>query len=300
MQPLLSVIIVNWNTRELLAQCLESLYQTIHVPCEVIVVDNASEDGSAEMVRSVFPQVRLIENTENVGFARANNQAIRAGRGKYVLLLNSDTIVQPGALDSIVRFADQHPEAGIVGGRLLNADGSLQPSWNEFPTLLSELMGRNFRRRRPLVGESAYEVDWVGGACLLAQREAIEAVGLLDENFFMYSEEADWCYRMIQNGWKVYYFPKAKVIHFGGGSSHRCNEAMVIQLYRSKLLFFHKHYGMMRSLCLRYALLLRFAIKGAMMGILYVLSGGRYATGRRLMQRQLVLIRGLGFSGREK
>lgn len=242
--PDVSIIVVNWNTRTLLAGCLGSIAQSNDdLDVEVFVVDNGSTDGSREMVRQEFPDVNLITSTENLGFARANNRAIRVSHGRYALLLNSDTVVQPGALQAMVHFADQHPEAGVIGCRLLNADGSLQPSWAQFPTLWSELIGRNFRKRRPVIEDLAYRVDWVGGACLLARRKAIEMVGLLDEDFFMYSEEADWCFRMAKRGWAVYYFSGAEVIHFGGGSSRRAGDEMLVQLYRSKLLFFRKHYG---------------------------------------------------------
>jgi len=259
----LSIMVVNWNTKDLLAQCLQSVYDTVsHLDFEVIVIDNASTDGSQAMIKAHFPQVRLIENQGNEGFARANNQGIVASQGRYVLLLNSDTIARPEALEAMFYFADQHPEVGVVGCKLLNADGSLQPSWAQFPTLWSELVGRNIRKRRPMAGGQAYEVDWVGGACLLARRKAIKTVGLLDEDFFMYSEETDWCFRMARSGWKVCYLPGAEVIHFGGGSSRRASEKMLIQLYRSKLRFFGKHYGSLRKELLHILLIISSLAKG--------------------------------------
>ncbi len=256
MQLDLSVIIVNWNTRDLLDQCLRSIYSTSQdLVFETLVVDNGSADDSLAMVRQHFPQVRLVENQANVGFARANNQGIRLSQGRYVLLLNSDTIVLPHALKEMVRFGDTRPDAGIVGCKLLNGDGSLQESWASFPTFWSEVLGRNFRARR-LVGKMllTYEVDWVGGACLLARRAAIDEVGLLDESYFMYSEETDWCFRMTQQGWKVYYLPDVEVVHLGGGSASRANVIQLVRLYESKIRFFRKHYGARQAGLLRYGL----------------------------------------------
>jgi hypothetical protein len=162
----------------------------------------------------------------------------------------------------MVRFADQHPEAGIVGCQLLNADGSLQLSWAQFPTFWSELSGCNVRKRRLIADASAHEVDWVGGACLLARRKAIEKVGSLDEGFFMYSEEADWCFRMVSRGWKIYYFMGAQVVHVGGSSSRQASDKMFVQLYQSKLRFFRKHYGPFRGELLRISLIMISWAKG--------------------------------------
>jgi len=289
-----SIIIVNWNTRDLVTQCLQSVYDSIaKLNFEIILVDNASTDDTVETVHCKFPQVRLIENTENVGFARANNEAIRISHGRYVLLLNSDTIVQVNALDALVCFADRHPEAGIVGCRLLNTNGSVQPSWAQFPTVWSEILGQNFRKWRPLADGSAYDVDWVGGACLLARREAIDEIGLLDEGFFMYSEETDWCYRMVKLGWRVYYFPGAEVIHLGGGSSCQASERMATQLYKSKLRFFRKHYGALLEAVLWSGLVVTSLLKSLMWGGLYLLSIRRYTASLYRFRKQLELGKGL-------
>jgi hypothetical protein len=253
----LCVIVVNWNTRDLLGQCLQSVYETAdHLTCNVIVVDNASIDGSQTMLRQRFPQVHLIGNDQNVGFARANNQALAVGKGRYFLLLNSDTVVLPHTLEKMVQCADAHPEVGIIGCKLLNGDGSLQESWASFPTFWSEILGRNFRGRR-LLEESplTYEVDWVGGACMLVRPTAIAEVGLLDDSIFMYSEETDWCFRMKRQGRKVYYLASAEVIHLGGGSASRASAAQLVRLYESKIRFFHRHYGAWQARLLRCGLL---------------------------------------------
>lgn len=248
-----SVIIVNWNTRDLLAQCLKSVFDTAgDLALELFVVDNASSDGSADMVRERFPQVRLIENSENVGFAKANNQAIRQSRGRYVLLLNPDTEVKPLALEMLVRFMDETPLAGAVGGTLVSPDGSMQPSSGPAPTLMRELWRLFHMDRLNAQGchdlcqdvlKIPQEVEVVKGACMLLRREALDQVGLLDEDYFIYTEEVDLCHRLRASGWKVYCVPRAMVVHYGGQSTSQVQRTMFLHLYRSKILFFRKHHG---------------------------------------------------------
>ena len=271
----LSVVIVNWNTRELLAQCLEAVYA--HPPdCafDVWVVDNASSDGSAAMVRERFPQVHLIENRENVGFARANNQAIRQSTGRYVLLLNSDAFVQPQTINRLLSFMESMPHAGAAGARTLNPDGTPQECYGRVPTVLRELfdiprweafLSRRLGRRVygvPLPFERPFEVGTVTASCLIVRRYTIEKVGMLDERFFMYSEEVDWYVRMQRAGWKLFCVPAACAIHHWGGSASLNREAMILQLYRSKYLYFRKHGGKWAEALLRYGLAVRFAAKG--------------------------------------
>lgn len=249
----LSIIIVNWNTRDLLAQCLHAVYE--HPPVgefEVLVVDNASSDDSVAMVRNRFPQAVLIENSSNPGFAVGNNQAIEQCTGRYVLLLNPDTVVLPRALQSLLMFMDDHPSAGAAGSMLLNPDGSLQPSCHPAPTLSRELW-RLFHmdavyplalyRMADWPADVPRAVDTVQGASLIVRREVIEQVGALDESYFMYSEEVDWCRRIRQAGWQIYWVPQSQVVHFGGQSTRQAAEAMFLQLYRAKLQYFRKHYG---------------------------------------------------------
>lgn len=262
----LSLIIINWNTRDLLAQCLESVAKSVRTfersnglprvrrGVQTCVVDNASTDGSAEMVRERFPWVHLIENTENVGFARANNQALKRSSGRYVLLLNSDAMLGANSLANLVAFADSHPQAGIIGVKLLNADGSFQAALNDFPSPFTALLegwgimqalqkNPYYPSYTPLRSQRATTCDWVGGACLLARSKAIRQVGLLDETFFMNSEEVDWCYRMWESGWEVWYTPDVEVVHLGGGSANRRSAAQRMRLYAGKVRFLEKHYG---------------------------------------------------------
>ena len=259
----LLIAIVNWNTRDLLAQCLQSVVScqssdtdNCQLTTETFVVDNASSDGSAAMVRERFPQVQVIENHANVGFARANNQAIEKGDSRYVLVLNSDTKVLPGAFEALLAFMDAHPRAGASGARLLNGDGSLQESCR--PMLTPE---REFWR---LIGPDAlwpiatyrmtqwsqtepHPVEVISGACLLLRRAALAQVGLLDEDYFMYTEEVDLCYRLAQAGWELWWVPQAEIVHYGGASSKQVAEAMYIQLYRSKVQFYRKFGGEARA-----------------------------------------------------
>jgi len=285
--PRVSIIVVNWNTRDRLAECLDSILHTAEGPdCETIVIDNASTDGSPAMVREHFPRVHVIENSENVGFARANNQAMKLGRGRYLLLLNSDALVTPGAIQSLVNLADAVPQAGIVGARLLNLDGSFQASHTSFPTLWREFLvlsglgrllhGRWYPSHGPEVEKGPQPVDYVEGACLLVRREAYQAVGGLDETFFMYAEEVDWCYAMWKNGWQVWYQPEAQVIHWGGGSSRTRHLEREGDLYRSRIHYFRKHYGEVSAVLLKLQIYGFTLLKIAVHGLLRWVSRGRY------------------------
>jgi GT2 family glycosyltransferase len=254
----LSIIIVNWNTRDLLQRCIADVYaNTGSLDYEVIVVDNASQDDSVALLRREFPKVQVIENETNTGFSVANNQGIRISTGRYCLLLNTDAFVHPGALETMVKFMDENPQAGAGGCRLYNEDGSLQRSCTSFPTLATELwqalwLDRTFPRSR-IFGrywmtywdfDEDCEVDSVIGACMILRRDALDEVGLLDEGYFMYSEEVDLCFRMKQAGWKVMFTPKATATHIWGGTSKRIsNKTTFLRLFQSRIRFFRKHYG---------------------------------------------------------
>lgn len=261
----LSVIIVSWNTRNLLHDCLASLKdaaKTLQVETEIIVVDNNSHDDSVAMVRQQFPMARLICNSENVGFARANNQAITASQGEYLLLLNSDTVVPPNSLEPLLACLTTQPDVAIAGPVLLNADGSFQASYGYFPSLFSYLgqllgiasyiYGPYFPSAPPESSQQMQDVDWVGGACLLCRRSAAVAVGLLDERFFMYVEEMEWCYRMKHHGWRVCFTPQAAIIHLGGGSSDTVRPQVLARQWQANLYFLHKHHGLLPASLMRF------------------------------------------------
>ncbi len=253
----LSVIIVNWNTRDLLLRCLDCVYKAQKsLEMEVLVVDNHSTDDSVPIARQSFPQAQFIENSANLGFAKANNQGIRLAKGRYILLLNSDAFVHEDALYAMVTFMDAHSNSGAAGCRLYNEDGSLQRSCYAFPTLLTEFwqltwLDRLFPKSRIFgrylmtywdMGDSR-PVEAVMGACLILRTEALNQIGLLDEQFFMFSEEMDLCYRLKKAGWSVNYIPQATAVHLWGGSSNQVKGEVFLQLYRSRIMFFRKHYG---------------------------------------------------------
>jgi GT2 family glycosyltransferase len=270
-----SVVIVSWNTRNILRDCLQSVWaQTQDVECEVIVIDNASGDGSADMVRREFAQAVLVANPDNKGFAAANNLGIDRAKGRYVLLLNPDTIVLDGAIDKAVAFADAHPHAAVVGCRVLNSDGTLQRSCFMFPSalnlfLLATYLDRIFPRNRFFgrdrmtwwdAGDSR-PVDVVSGCFMLVRREAIDQVGKLDETYFIYGEETDWCYRFAQAGWSVLFTPDAQIVHLGGRSSDLMKLPMRLQLRASILLFIKRHRGRLSYIMSSVAVSLFFALR---------------------------------------
>jgi N-acetylglucosaminyl-diphospho-decaprenol L-rhamnosyltransferase len=266
--PDLSVVIVNWNVSDHLRRCLESIVsRQSSVVSEIIVVDNASTDGSVEMLRAEFPQVTLIANADNRGFPAAINQGIDAAQGRYVLLLNADTEILDDALTTLVRYLDAHPDVGVVGPQLLYPDGGVQSSRRRFPTLatlflestwLEPLAPRSLLRRYHVLDQpddATLGVDWIYGAAMLARRETTQQVGGMDEGFFMYSEELDWCRRIKAAGWRVVYHPAAQIVHHEGKSSEQAVPARHINFQRSKIRYARKYHGRGVATALRFYLL---------------------------------------------
>lgn len=284
--PELTVIILSWNTCDLLSKCLSSLFNCGgEVNFEVLVIDNGSSDGSQQMVRNKFPQVQIVENEKNLGFAGGNNQGISLSKSPFVLLLNSDAFITENALISLMELMRKYKKAGIVGGQLINPDGSFQASNSKFPGLWQEFLilsglgrlfkGRYYPSRGPEAKKGPQIVDYVEGACLLARRDAIEQAGYLSEDYFMYSEEVDWCYSMFKAGWQVWYQPNAKIIHLGGASSQNRQTDREGDLYRSRVIFFRKHYGSIKVLILKWMIIVFVALKSIFHGILGLLSKGK-------------------------
>jgi GT2 family glycosyltransferase len=282
--PDLSVIIVSWNVRELLRSCLRAVEAGRGgLAAEVIVVDGGSLDGSAAMVAADFPWVRLVARSDNVGFPRGNNIALEQAHGRHVLLLNPDAEVGTGAMPAMVEYLEAHPQVGAVGPLLLNPDGSVQSSRRRFPTLATALFESTWLQgiaprallRRYYVldrrDDETAEVDWVTGACLMVRREVVEQVGPMDEGYFMYSEELDWCRRIKDAGWKVFFLPAARVVHHEGKSSEQAVTARHINFQRAKLRYFRKFHGPPAAALLRLFLLANYlwqlgleAAKGAL------------------------------------
>lgn len=298
--PTVSIIIVNWNTQQLLGECLGALQQNMGgLSYDVWVVDNASTDGSVAFLHTQHPWVHVIESEANLGFAKANNLAMRASSGHYMLLLNSDAFVTSDAVQRLVCCADDEARAAIVGAHLLNPDGSFQASHTRFPTLFREwlilsgigrkLHGEHYPSAGPDEEKGRQCVDYVEGACMLVRRTAFEAVGGLDEGYFMYAEEVDWCYSMRVAGWQVWYEPRAKVIHIGGASSTGRRTRREADLYRSRIRFFRKHKGNLAAEILKLEIIILTAAKNVLHRVLRLLTGNRKG-------RQIVGLRELAAS----
>ena len=270
--PSLSIIIVTFNSRSDLNRCLSSF--TRGTECEIIVVDNHSTDGTVDFLREAFPRVTIIANDENKGFAAANNQGLREASGTIVLFLNPDTVVRNDAFRIMMEFLAAHPEVWTVGPRMLNADGTEQRTGVRFPNtwnIFCESLffdrlfptSRLFGRHKELYVDSSLprEVDYLQGSCLMVRGEAIESIGLLDEKFFMYFEETDWCYRVKHHGGKVYRVPAAEVVHLGGGEFGHYDVNRLQYYHASLMYFYRKHYTSPELIILRAILLARSVLR---------------------------------------
>ncbi len=279
----LSVVIVNWNTRQMVLDCIGSIYQTAgESRVQVILVDNASEDGSVEAVRQRFPSVVIVENRENLGFARGNNVGIALAEGRYVCLVNSDVVILDDCLQILTTYMDAHPDVGIIGPKLLWKDRTVQWSCRKFPSLwntfcpavgLTQLFGGVSFLSGEHMGyfrhDSIRAVDVLVGAFLMVRREALEQVGSMDESFFMYSEEVDWCRRFRDAGWKIFFHPEARVIHYGGGSSSKAPTRFYREYCLSTLRYWQKHHAGPAAFGFRVLFLLRHALRWPLRGLLY-------------------------------
>ena len=257
----ISIVIVNWNTRHVVQNCLESVFAHLgSLAAEVIVIDNASRDGSAEMIAERFTRAKLIVNSENQGFAKANNQGMRIARGRYVLLLNPDTVVLDDVFRKTIEYADHHPDAAVVGCQVMESSATIQRTCFRFPSPLHTLLWVSgvsaWYPKSRIAGHAAYgpwgrdsnrDVDVVSGMYMLVRREAIEHVGLMDEDYFVFAEEADWCYRFRQAGWRCVFAPVGRILHVDGGSksTEQVSIPMYVEMQKNLLIFHRKHLGLL-------------------------------------------------------
>ncbi|RKN82175.1 glycosyltransferase family 2 protein [Paenibacillus ginsengarvi] len=253
----LSIVIVNYKTMQLTLNCLESIYQSrLKYEFETVVIDNDSKDDTLSAIKMLHSKVIVIANNENSGFSKANNQGIHIAKGRYILLLNSDTTVEPDTLETMIRFMDEHPKVGASGCKVVLPDGSLDKACRRgFPTPLTtfyyvsglaKLFPKsphfNSYHMEYLSEDESYPIDCLVGAFMMVRREAIEQVGLLDESFFMYFEDTDWCYRIQEAGWINYYYPKTQITHYKRGSSRGRPFRIAYEFHRAMKLFYDKHY----------------------------------------------------------
>jgi len=301
MTPDVSIVIVNWNTRDLLRDCLRSIGEQTQRPYETIVVDNASGDGSAEMVTAEFPSVTLIRNDANRGFAAANNQGIRIARGRYVLLLNPDTVILDGAIDRMVAWCEPQPDVGAAGCQVWEDAVTIQRTcFVDQGPLNIFLIETGLHRLFPsLFGEQDYstwdhaserEVDVVAGMFLMAPKYVVDHVGALDEIFFVYSEEIDWCRRIREAGYRCVFTPVARIIHRDGGkkSSQQIRPRMYVQLQKSKLLYVRKHFSPLGALSAKATFITTQIFRWAAFGLLAIINGDKENTARSRLARDAV------------
>lgn len=308
--PQLSVIIVNWNVADLLADCLQSLSEgRDDVALEVIVVDSASQDGSVSMMRRDFPWVQVLAQSENVGFPRGNNIGIAAARGAYVLLLNPDTVVLNGALARMVAYVDANADVGVLGPQLRYPDGTIQSSRRRFPTRLTAFFESTWLERwapgdilrdyrvLDVAEDQVVDVDWVMGAAMMVRREVVDTVGGMDEGYFMYSEELDWCRRIKDAGWRVVYFPEAVIVHHEGKSSEQVVTERHIYFQQAKLRYFRKYHGRLFAFALRLFLIMSYSWQLLLEAVKGLLGHRRELRRERVMAYWKVLRSGLRPAG---
>lgn len=297
--PEVSIIIVSWNAREYLIGCLMSLYEEDLPWAEIIVVDNASTDGSPEAVEELFPDVRIIRSKENLGFAKANNIGIMASEGKYVCLINSDVVLLGACLEVLKSRMDSDPAAGLVCPKVLNPDMTLQMTCRRFPSIKGALFSAvGLDSRNYMQHDRVMEAEAVSGCFMLVRRAAIDKAGLLDERFFFYAEDKDWCRRIRNSGWKIIYLPEAKAVHYGGSSSSSAPVKFYIELHKANLKYWRKHHGSARAAAYLAIVMLHQALRIVGAAVVFALVPGRRRSEARKVKRSAACLRWL-LSGKE-
>jgi GT2 family glycosyltransferase len=302
-------VIVNWNTRDLTLQCLRSIYaQLDSFTSQIIVVDNASEDDSVQVIRGEFPSVAVIENEENLGFAKANNRGLRECSGRYVLLINSDVVLRDGCFAALHEYIGQHPKIGVLGPRILNGDLTIQESCKEFPTVWNTLcralaLDTAFPHLRLFSSQlmkywshdDVRPVDILSGCFWMVRREALETVGPLDERFFMYAEDKDWCKRYWKAGWSIVYYPHAEAIHLAAASSSRDPVRFYLEMNRANLRYWKKHYGRFQRLAIPAIMLLHDSLRMLGACIVFLILPSQRQAARSKFQRSVAVAKSLLF-----
>ncbi len=306
----LSIIIVSWNVAELLAACLDSILKNTSssLQIEIIVVDSGSTDNTIGMLKGSYPEIHLVENTENIGFVRGNNIGLKLAQGRYILLLNPDTEIIGDTLHEMVNYLEANPAVGIVGPHTLNTDGTTQSTRRRFPTVTTGIfeatwlqkyahrtvLERYYVQDQP--DDGVFEVDWVQGSALMARREIYDQLGGLDEGFYMYSEELDWCRRAKLAGWQVVYLGTAHIIHHGGKSSEQVVAQRDIHFHQSKLRYYRKYHGALVAHGLRLAIILLYLWQIGLESVKALLGHKRTMRQNRVKQYLQVLRSGLKVS----
>jgi GT2 family glycosyltransferase len=306
-----SVVIVSWNARDYLVQCLDSLSsEACRYPMEIVVVDNASSDGSAEVVEQRFSHVRLIRNSSNLGFAKANNIGISNCNGQYVCLVNSDVKVMPNCITRLVEYCEQHPTAGMVGPRIIGGDGKLQRSCRGFPSVWNMFcralaLDAIFPKSSWFTGFLLYHwpqdtlrpVDMLTGCFWLVRRQALDQVDGLDERFFMYGEDMDWSKRFWLKGWQLVFVPSAEAIHYGGASSSNAPVRFYIERHRADLQYWRKHHFQLAVVCFFLICCLHLVLRSIGYSLAFVVKPGERATCRSKVRRSVACLKWLLFDG---
>lgn len=270
----ISIIIVSWNAKKYLEECLDSIHHSLPNDTEIIVVDNASSDGSPEAVRVAFPGVHLIRNDDNYGFAKANNIGIQASTGEYLFFINSDVVVKAGCFEKMISYMDGHQYIGVLGPKIIGPNGAVQRSCMGFPSLWNSFsralaLDTIFPRMKLFGGHlltywthnDIRSVDVINGCFWMIRRKALQATGQLDDRFFIYGEDIDWCKRFNEKGWKIVFYPEAEAIHYGGASSANAPLKFFIEMQRADYQYWKKHHTRLVSTAFLFIRLLHYAIR---------------------------------------
>jgi GT2 family glycosyltransferase len=305
----ISIVIVNWNTRDLVLDCLRSVKDQVRdYKTQIIVVDNSSSDNSVEAIRKEFSSVMVMVNEENLGFAKANNLGLRECMGRYIFLINSDVVLRDKCISLLYEYIEQHPKIGVLGPRILNADFTLQESCKEFPTVWNTLcralaLDSAFPRFRLFSSQlmkywshdDIRSVDILSGCFWMVRRKALLSVGPLDERFFMYAEDKDWCKRFWTAGWSVVYYPRAEAIHLAAASSSRDPVRFYLEMNRANLRYWRKHYGWFQQFAIRAIMLLHATLRILGASVIWLLRPPRRQSALSHFRRSIAVTKSLLF-----